>query len=63
MILFFDQILIIQDEEQQGNLTPVDIMWVENEKGNYYFCFGGCHRYEAHKRLNRPTIRAKLVKV
>lgn len=19
-------------------------MWVETEKGNYYFCFGGCHR-------------------
>lgn len=25
------------------------------------FSFGGCHRYEAHKRLGRDTIRAQVI--
>lgn len=31
--------------------------------GSYYYAFGGCHRWEAHRRLATPTIRAKLVRV
>jgi sulfiredoxin len=54
--------LLLQDEEKRKQFTPVDILWVETEKGNYYYCFGGCHRFEAHKRLGLPTIRAKVMK-
>ena len=44
-------------------VPPVDVLWVTgSEGGNYYYSFGGCHRYEAHKRLGLPTIRSKLVK-
>ncbi|CAF0885038.1 unnamed protein product [Adineta ricciae] len=44
-------------------LPPIDVLWYEapNSGNNYYFAMGGCHRWEAHKRLNLPTIRAKLI--
>lgn len=28
---------------------------------DYYFAFGGCHRWAASKELGRETIRAKLI--
>lgn len=53
----------LQDPTQYHLVPPIDILWITDEKGgNYYFSFGGCHRYEAHKRMNLPFIKGNLIK-
>ncbi|CAO3625950.1 unnamed protein product [Cunninghamella blakesleeana] len=53
--------LLLNDPEHDKDLTPIDIHHVKYENNDYYFAFGGCHRFAAHKELNKPTIRAKLI--
>ncbi|KAI9316723.1 ParB/Sulfiredoxin [Dichotomocladium elegans] len=52
---------VLQQEEHQEDLTPIDVHHVQYKGEDYYFAFGGCHRWAAHKELGRETIRGKLI--
>lgn len=62
-VLDQDKVSHFKDLLQKGkDLTPVEILWVEQPQGQYYFAFGGCHRWAAHKDLQSAIIPAKLIR-
>lgn len=54
---------MFSQNEEAAKVPPIDVLWVKgSEGGDYYYSFGGCHRYEAYKRLDFKSIPAKIVK-
>ncbi|KAK4705551.1 sulfiredoxin, partial [Phenoliferia sp. Uapishka_3] len=46
------------------DFTPIEVLRCVTPDGQkYYFAFGGCHRFEAHKRLNSETIKGIIIDV
>ncbi|WWD08439.1 hypothetical protein V865_006551 [Kwoniella europaea PYCC6329] len=67
-----EKVQTFMDEMKAGDtFTPIEIIKVKsplktNPTGppeTFYFAMGGCHRYEATKRLGLETIRAKIIEV
>ena len=40
----------------EGLREPIDVLEVDGQ----YYGFSGCHRYEAHQRLGKETIKCRV---
>ncbi|KAM0749788.1 hypothetical protein T439DRAFT_326680 [Meredithblackwellia eburnea MCA 4105] len=54
----------MNDIQAGDTFTPIEVLrCIALDKKQYYMAFGGCHRFEAHKRLKSPTIPGVIIDV
>ncbi|KAM0788755.1 hypothetical protein ACM66B_002847 [Microbotryomycetes sp. NB124-2] len=51
----------MKDIQAGDEFTPMEIYRVNRDGKTYYMAFGGCHRYEAHRRLHSETVRGRII--
>lgn len=49
---------LMESIAQEGLREPIDVLEVDGQ----YYGFSGCHRYEAHQRLGKETIKCRVRK-
>ncbi|MGF1480152.1 MAG: ParB N-terminal domain-containing protein [Cyanophyceae cyanobacterium] len=48
--------VLMESIAQEGLREPIDVLEVDGQ----YYGFSGCHRYEAHQRLGKETIKCRV---
>lgn len=53
------------DQITSGELPPIDVFKVRELGKDYYFAFGGCHRFQAYdkksKEAHEPMVKCKIL--
>ena len=49
---------LMESIKEEGLREPIDVLEVDGQ----YYGFSGCHRFEAHQRLGKETIRCRVRK-
>lgn len=49
-------VALMESITKEGLKEPIDVLEVDGE----YYGFSGCHRFEAHQRLGRETIKCRV---
>lgn len=49
---------LMESIAKEGLHEPIDVLEVDGQ----YYGFSGCHRYEAHQRLGKETIKCRIRK-
>ncbi|EGJ31792.1 MULTISPECIES: sulfiredoxin [Moorena] len=47
---------LMESIAKEGLREPIDVLEVDG----LYYGFSGCHRYEAHQRLGKKTIKCRV---
>ncbi|KAK9448322.1 ParB/Sulfiredoxin [Limtongia smithiae] len=50
-------------EAIDDGLPPIDVLRVRKNGKDWYFGFGGCHRFQAYERTGKKTVKCKIVPV
>lgn len=53
---------IEEASKMDGQLPPIDVVCVRHNGQNFYFGFGGCHRFQAYERIRDQTGKDVLVR-
>lgn len=48
--------VLMESIATEGLREPIEVLEVEGE----YYGFSGCHRFEAHQRLGKTTIKCRV---
>ncbi|NET03249.1 MAG: ParB N-terminal domain-containing protein [Symploca sp. SIO2B6] len=49
-------VALMESIAKEGLREPIDVLEVDGQ----YYGFSGCHRYEAHQRLGKETIKCRI---
>lgn len=50
--------VLMESIQKEGLHEPIDVLEVDGQ----YYGFSGCHRFEAHQRLGKETIKCRVRK-
>jgi sulfiredoxin len=51
-------VALMESIHKEGLHEPIDVLEVDGQ----YYGFSGCHRFEAHQRLGKETIKCRVRK-